>query len=807
MSGRRSPQPIREEQPSSAVAVAWLVVGVGAQLSYFFTADSQQLEQPSSLVLIYVVMALCLDLFVGASRRVSLQRITPVLVLALLVTPGIPATVALVTDLVATIVIAATSRLTLDIIAQAGRSLLPSAATALFLKTRGVADLDPQQLLDAHFFAAEVFLIVALLTRTSKPPFRTDIFLVVSFPAGALMLRSLAELHLAYVLLSIPLLVLMTTIDTEMLLRYFQLQRKLDDTEVAVRQTQRAKVESDLESKRRGVIIDRREKQLELLNGLGHQLDAAQQREDLVGFLLQESHRLTGAERGVVMLVEGQRIANILSRTHPSKLGLQIDDPVPALIRAGLGKRPPWQAEVWGEQRVFLIVALGNHGWLFLSHSMVDAFPGFLESFFSAVGRHSGSALLAMHRLAVVRETAEREAREKEKVALEKERVAEEKERVAAEKEKVAEQNRNLRSLIGSFDVLTEGALSSDKALIEQGCDSIKTLTGAEQVFMGLTHLEHGAQVGGDLVYDNRQWASFLHLPGEGPSGNLLCLSATRDRFTQSQLEWCSLLRNFLDKTLENGSLHRRNKASLAKLRDTQDEVVRSSQWAAAGRLAANAAHELNTPLGAIRLAAEQVQFFSKEAPEPAQKGLQLILRSVDRCREVTDRLLLTSRPVDHGANPTKPEETALRPILRDAMASVQPYLRATGINLASHRVTDDPMVDCVLQDVYWAIVNILKNSIDALNDDGGGDNKRIAVALAVQDKDAVITIADNGPGIGPGLKDRIFEPFFTTKKIGQGNGLGLSLSRTNLRKWGGNLELKESQGPGATFQITVPLA
>lgn len=781
------------------MAVAWLLVGVGAQLAYFFSARTGQLEKPAGLVMVYVVMALGLDLFVGASRKVTLQRISPLLVLALLVTPGVPPTIALVTDLVSTIGIAATSRLTLTIIAQAGKSLLPSACTALFLHSREAALLaDPEKLLDTHFFAAEVFLLVALLTRTSKPPFRTDIFLVVSFPAGALMLRSLADLHLVYILLSIPLLILMTTVDTEMLLRYFQLQKRLDHTETTVRETKKAKIESDLESERRGVIIERREKQLEMLNGLGQQLDAAERKDDLVRFLVDESHRLTGAERSVVIFVDGQRIANIFSHTHPSKLGLAPGDPVPALIREGLGGRPPWQGEIWAGQRVFLIVALGGQGWLFLSHSKKEAFPEFLEGFFNAVGRHSGSALLALHRLTVVRQTAEREAREKE-------RVAEEKEKVAAEKEKVAEQNRNLRSLIGSFDGLTEGALSSDQELISQGMESIKLLTGAEKVVMGLTHLDVGAQIGAELVYDSQTWQSFLHLPGEGPSGNLLCLSTRANQFSQSQLEWCTLLRDFLDKTLENGTLHRRIKISLEQLRDTQDQVVRSSQWAAAGRLAANAAHELNTPLGAIRLAAEQVKFFQKDAPEPAVAGLDLILRSVDRCRSVTDRLLITSRPVDHGENPTRPERTHLLPILKDAMASVQPFLRATGITLANHRVTADPEVYVVLQDVYWAVVNILKNGIDALNETAG-DGKKLAMALDVGQTHARITIADNGPGIPHDLREKIFEPFYTTKKIGQGNGLGLALSRTNLRRWGGDLELADDQGEGATFVISVPL-
>ena len=781
MSGRRTKliEPIPITQPSSVKAVSFLLLGVGAQIAYFILAKPQDMTQPRALLVMYVLSALALDLFVGASRRVTLQRISPVLILALLVTPGMPPSVALITDLVATLAIVVSSKLTLHLMSQAGKSLLPAALTALFLASRSELDLS------TYFWAAEIFLIVSLFTRTSHAPFRTDVFLVVSFPAAALMLRSLSELHLGYFLLSLPLLILMTTIDTAMLVKYFKLQQRLDNTENVARATHQAKLETEKESQRRAVLLGRRERQLELLNGLGDQLDAAEEMSDLARFLLQESHRLIEAERGVVVFVEDSRVSNILSPISLQKIGLKIGDPAPGLIREGLNPKPPWQARIWDRQEIFLNVALGSQGWLILSHTAKEAFPEFLEGFFAAVGRHAGSALLALHRLTDVTETAKREAREKEKVA---------------------EQNRNLRSLIGSFDSLTSGALNTDRKLLEQGVEIFKDLSGADFVALGCRHGDFKPDQSGGGYYKNQPWASALFLEGAGPTGDLLCLSEQPDRFAAGQLEWCALLRDFLDKTVENGTLHRKISASLAQLHETQEEVVRSSQWAAAGRLAANAAHELNTPLGAIRLAAEQVQYFSKDAPKPAQASLDSILRSVDRCREVTDRLLITSRPVDRGENATEAEDIQLLPIIRDAIAAVQPYLRSTGISLASHRVTEDPCIKAVLQDVYWALVNILKNGIDALNEHTAAE-KKIAVALQVGEATAVIKIGDNGPGVPPDLVDKIFVPFFTTKKIGQGNGLGLALSRSNLQSHGGDIELESNPEGGATFVVTLPLA
>lgn len=790
MPGQRPPSDdIEPSGPSATVATIWLLAGLGGFLAFFLLSPTTPVEKPPALLAIYLTCAVLLDIFVGASRRVTLQRISPVVILALLVTPGVPAKVALVTDVIATLVLVLSSRPTNALAMQAGRSLMPGLATATFLATRATVDLN------SYFFAAEIFLLISLFTRSTDPPFRNDVFLVVSFPAVALMLRSLAELSLGYVLLTVPLLFLLTTVDTEMLLRYFQLQKQLDTTKTQVIATHKARQEVERESRRKGVLLERREKQLELLNGLGRQLDDAQAADDLGRFLVQECHRLIGAEVSLVMFADARagKVTRLICDLPPQSLGIKEGDPIPALIRSGMTGRPPWAAPIWQDKKSFLVVSLGNEGWLYLAHRESEAFPDFLEGFFSAVGRHAGSAALAIRRLTEVRELARREAQEKELVAR--------------EKEKVAEQNQNLRSLITSFDHLTEASLSSDSELMRQGTETICELTGADQVVFGAPELQPVDR--GALVYDGREWPSYLYLRGGGPSGNVLCLSTRPGCFSQGHLEWCTLLRDFLDKTLENGTLHRRITSSLAKLKDTQQEVVRSSQWAAAGRLAANAAHELNTPLGAIRLAAEQVKFFQGEGtPEPAKAGLASIIRSVDRCREVTDRLLVTSRPVDHGETPTRPANVALLPVLRDAVASVQPYVRASMIKLATHRLRGEHNVYVVLQDLYWAVVNVLKNSVDAVNDESKQGEKRMAIGVDISGDMALITIADNGPGIPPELREKVFEPFFTTKKIGSGNGLGLALSRQNLGKWGGEISMgPEPVGGGACFIISVPLS
>ena len=776
------------DQPRPVVASAWVVFGLGLCFAYFALAPSTALQKPVPYVVFYILAALVLDLFVGASRRVVLQRITPAVVLGILITPGIPASVAIVADLVGTVAVASTSRLTWKLIGQAGRALLPVGVCALYLLSQNALE-------QRHYlFCSEIFLILSLLTRTSDPPYRSDLFLVVSYPAIAFMLRFLSDLSLIYVLLAVPLLFLLTTVDTEMILRYFHLQKKLDDSQTAYRETRKAQRASEIESRRKGILLNRREQELSLLNGLGRQLDAAKAADDLARYLLKECHRLIGVDTSLILFCDRPdgRILRIISPVSNDYWGLREGEPVPATMKVGITARPPWEGPVWKGKRSFLMARLGEQGWLILSHDETDAFPEFLNDFFTAVGRHAGSSVLAIRRLSEVREIARREALEKDKVA--------------AEKEKVAEQNHNLRLLIEHFEELTKEALNSDRELFKRAEKAIAKVVAADLVIFDSRPLSEYPQDKSGLLINGTRWASHLFIPGQGPSGNLLCLGLAPESFQAGQQEWCNLFKNFLDKTLENGVLHKELRSSYAQLERTQEEIVRSSQWAAAGRLAANAAHELNTPLGAIRLAAEQVKFFLKPdtVPEPAITGVQSILRSVDRCRQVTDRLLITSRPVDQGETEVTPELQPLNPIIRDAIASMRPYLRASNIKLADHRLTEMKEGQVVLQDFYWAVVNLLKNAVDVLSEQSG-DDKRINVAMSEKGDFLEVSVADNGTGVPEELAPKLFEPFFTTKKLGQGNGLGLSLSRTNLRKWGGDLEYSPTPGGGATFTISVP--
>jgi len=106
--------------------------------------------------------------------------------------------------------------------------------------------------------------------------------------------------------------------------------------------------------------------------------------------------------------------------------------------------------------------------------------------------------------------------------------------------------------------------------------------------------------------------------------------------------------------------------------------------------------------------------------------------------------------------------------------------------------------------ELQQVLVNLLLNAVDAYPEAKQG--KPIRVSLGSESGWAYIEVQDWAGGIAPEIQSQVFDPFFTTKPVGQGTGLGLSLSFSIVKKHGGHIELQSEVGVGTRFKVWVPL-
>ncbi len=218
--------------------------------------------------------------------------------------------------------------------------------------------------------------------------------------------------------------------------------------------------------------------------------------------------------------------------------------------------------------------------------------------------------------------------------------------------------------------------------------------------------------------------------------------------------------------------------------------VADGERLAALGRMAAGVAHEIRNPIGSMRLRAENALAGDDMR---RRKALGSILRQIGRLDRLLGRLLAMTQ----GRAPEPVEimlDRFLDSVLRDyeeaaAAAHVALRLEADGT-----RVRLDPEM------IGRVVANLLQNAIRATP--AGG---RIVVT-GIRDAatgNAVISVADSGPGITPGLSGRLFEPFVTGHA--EGTGLGLAIARELVAAHGGTLELADGEPEGgARFTITL---
>ena len=232
-------------------------------------------------------------------------------------------------------------------------------------------------------------------------------------------------------------------------------------------------------------------------------------------------------------------------------------------------------------------------------------------------------------------------------------------------------------------------------------------------------------------------------------------------------------------------------------------QVIQAAKLATLGEMATSVAHELNQPLNVIRMAAGNVlRKLEKGTAEPAylHDKLDRIAGQTERAAAIIDHMRMFGRKAEE-----KPAELDLSETMRNALELMGEQLRLAEIDVSLDLPEACPPVMGHPVQMEQVILNLLTNARDAVM--ANGTEKKITLAVDGSGDDRVrITVTDSGGGIPPNAIEHLFEPFFTTKEMGEGTGLGLSVSYGIIHDMGGTIEAENVAG-GARFTITLPVA
>ena len=231
-----------------------------------------------------------------------------------------------------------------------------------------------------------------------------------------------------------------------------------------------------------------------------------------------------------------------------------------------------------------------------------------------------------------------------------------------------------------------------------------------------------------------------------------------------------------------------------------EERLAEIERLSSLGVLASGLSHEVNTPLATTLTCAEAIVDRLEECgPAGADAetlaaitdGAEVIREQVLRCRSITEQFLRFARGI-----PPAIEPIDLQKVVRTIMSLAAPTAREAGIELVLQGEDPVPLVTANTEVVQHVVLNLLVNAIESFEQPGGTITARFVV-----DSDVRLQIRDTGCGIAPEVQKHLFEPFRTQKP--RGTGLGLYLSRTFMRRFGGNVRLVESAvGHGSCVEI-----
>jgi signal transduction histidine kinase len=234
----------------------------------------------------------------------------------------------------------------------------------------------------------------------------------------------------------------------------------------------------------------------------------------------------------------------------------------------------------------------------------------------------------------------------------------------------------------------------------------------------------------------------------------------------------------------------------VSDLRNLQLQIIQMDRMSSIGQLAGGVAHEINNPLTGVL---GQAQLLLEKLPldNPYRNSIERIEVAAQRCRRIVRSLLDFARDKNY-----RFVTTDLNKLLDETLDFTKTEMDSKNIQLVKDVAPDVPSLKLSYGHIQQVFINIISNSIQAMPNGG-----KLLISAKKKNSSLEISFKDSGIGIKREDINHVFDPFFTTKDIGQGTGLGLTVSYGIVQKHMGEIIAEsEGEGKGATFTIRLPL-
>jgi signal transduction histidine kinase len=240
--------------------------------------------------------------------------------------------------------------------------------------------------------------------------------------------------------------------------------------------------------------------------------------------------------------------------------------------------------------------------------------------------------------------------------------------------------------------------------------------------------------------------------------------------------------------------------ADMREQRKVQMQLMHTNKMVSLGEMATNIAHEINNPITIIQGQLKMLERSIKKIDDDKDKPLVLIEKVQKNFARIT-KIIKSLRSVSRDDEKQELEEKTLVDIFEGISDLSEQNMSMNNIEFKLEGIREDQKIICSETGLIQVFLNLINNSIDSIKNQ---DEKWINININELEDEYLISVIDSGKGIPLEIQVKLFEPFYTTKDIGEGTGIGLSISRGLIEAHAGTLT-HDNNSKNTCFKVKIP--